>query len=100
MINALVFSAVAIVMIVALYIFIHHYFPTWGTVVSNAIAGVAVAFQGLMSFIGVADSLPWGTVLSAENSAKVLFALAMANILMRLNGPKLPVGTPNIEVPK
>jgi hypothetical protein len=94
MLHAVVFVIVAIVMFVALYLVIHKYFPTWGTVISNAITGLAVAFQGLMGFLGMADQLPWNTVLSAENSAKILFALAMANILMRLNGPKQPVGTP------
>ncbi len=94
MLSTLMFVIAAIVMIVALYIVIHYYFPTWGTVVSNMVAAVAVGLQGLMGFLGVADQLPWNTVLSADNSAKVLFALAMANVLMRLNGPKLPVGQP------
>ena len=94
MISALLFVIVAIVMISALYIVVHKFYPTFGTVATNAIAGIAVAFQALMSFLGVADQLPWNSVLSAENSAKVLFALAMANILMRLNGPKPRVGAP------
>ena len=94
MLHAIVFVIIAIVMFLALYLVIHKYAPSWGTVISNGITGLAIAFQGFMSFIGMADQLPFNTILSAENSAKVLFSLAVANILMRLNGPKQAVGTP------
>jgi len=93
MLHAIVFVIVATVMFVALYLVIHKYAPSWGTVISNSITAIAVAFQGLMGFLGMADQLPWNSILSAENSAKVLFSLAVANILMRLNGPKQAVGT-------
>ena len=45
MLHAIVFVIVAIVMFLALYLVIHRYFPSWGTVISNSITGLAVAFQ-------------------------------------------------------
>ena len=61
-------------------------FPSWGTVLTNAVAGLGM----LADFI---NALPWGSVLDSKESAVVLFGVAaLANIAMRIKGAKNKVG--------
>jgi hypothetical protein len=81
---AFLIAAVMVVMM-AIYSVIHRLFPSWGTVLTNAVAGLAM-------LVDYAQLLPWGTVLDAHQAALVGFAIAAANGLMRLKGPKASVG--------
>jgi hypothetical protein len=81
---ALIFLA-SLFVIVGLYFIIHRFFPSFGTLAANAIVGLA-------ALLDLAGGLPWDTVLEPKQSAMVLFAITVGNMLMRLNGPKLAVG--------
>ena len=68
------------------YMALHSMFPSWGTVLTNAVAGLGM----LADFI---NALPWGSVLDSKESAVVLFCgAALANIAMRIKGARNKVG--------
>lgn len=69
----------------AVYSVIHWLLPTWGTVLTNMLAGAAL----LLDYLTL---LPWGTVLDVKEAALVSFAITAANGIMRLRGAKAPVG--------
>jgi len=85
LVTVLLIFAAAVAMYVA-YMALHAAFPSWGTVLANAVAGLGM----LADFI---NALPWGSVLDSKESAVVLFCGAtLANVAMRLNGSKAKVG--------
>ena len=69
---------------------VHHYFPAWGTVWANMMAGfmvVANEFLSVMiSLFPELQSLPWGDIFNAGTAKAVMFGILFANIIMR----KLP----------
>ena len=95
MISGLVFIAITLVVILASYIVVHHFYPTWGTVTVNIAAALAPVLDYAQQFVTQAKDLPWNTIMSAEHAAQVFMSLAIANVMIRFNGPKLPVGQPN-----
>ena len=85
LVTVLLIFAAAVAMYVA-YMALHSMFPSWGTVLTNAVAGLGM----LADFI---NALPWGSVLDPKESAVVLFCgAALANIAMRIKGAKNKVG--------
>jgi hypothetical protein len=81
-----IFIAVAMVAMLGLYELIHYFFPSWGTVLTNAVAIVAMVLD-------YAAFLPWGTVLDPHQAALIGFAIAAANGIIRFRGEKNPVGS-------
>lgn len=80
------FIVVAVMLaMLAVYAVAHRVFPSWGTVIANVVAGVGCILEYL-------NMLPWTSVLDADRAAMVGFAITAANMLIRLNGPKSPVG--------
>jgi hypothetical protein len=85
LVTLLLIASTAAAMYVA-YMALHAAFPSWGTVLTNAAAGLGM----LADFI---NALPWGSVLDSKETGVVLFAgAALANIAMRLSGNKAKVG--------
>jgi hypothetical protein len=74
------------VAMLAVYELIHNFLPSWGTVLTNVIAGATM-------LIDYARLLPWGTVLDAHQAALIGFAIAAANGVIRFRGEKNPVGS-------
>jgi hypothetical protein len=76
-------------LLLVVYVAIHKYFPTFGTVVMNVLAALP-AF--VMPFLDGLGGLPWSQILQPDHVGAVMFALAFANFIVRLNGPKKTVG--------
>lgn len=70
----------------AAYTVIRWFVPSWGTVITNAVAGLAVLLDGL-------NAMSWGTVLPPDKAALVAFAFTGANIVIRCLGAKPAVGS-------
>ena len=85
----LTFAFVAVVtfaVMLAIYFVAHALMPSWGTVITNAVTGIAVVLD-------IANALPWGTILDAKEAAAVAFAITAGNAVIRNLGPKKPVGS-------
>lgn len=84
-----IFLLVILVMLAARYA-VHFYFPSWGTVTSNALTGVgallAMARDTVFALVPDLATLPWSSILPQHAAAMVLFACVTANMIMR----KLP----------
>jgi cell shape-determining protein MreD len=90
MTNLILFFVLTILIMVAVRYAVHYFYPTWGTVWSNALAGfglaVSEALPFLSSFLIDAATLPWSSVLDAATAEAVAFGILVANMIMR----KLP----------
>jgi hypothetical protein len=74
----------AMLAMLAVYEGVRLYFPRAGTLAANG----AAAFAFVVDYVAI---LPWGTVLPADKAALIGFAIAAANGIIRLRGPKLPI---------
>ena len=80
-------TVAALVTMLAVYFTAHRLFPSWGTIITNAFAALAM-------LLDVAGALPWGTILDAKTAAAIGFAMAVGNGIMRtVGGGKSPVGS-------
>ena len=79
--------AVAAIAFFAAYKAIHHFLPSWGTVMVNTLAAIGMVTDFAMQ-------LPWGSVLDSKEAAVIAFTgAAIGNIMARLNGKKPAVGS-------
>ena len=89
-----IFVMVVIAMLVLRYV-VHYFYPSWGTVFSNLIAALGLAwvnvFPFLLSLIDGAQSLPWANILDAATAQTVAFGILAANMIMRKLGAKAAV---------
>lgn len=86
MVVAVSIIVLTMIAMLGVYSLIHWLLPTWGTLLTNLLAGAAV----LLDYLTL---LPWGTVLDSNHAALVIFAITAANGVIRLNGAKAPVGS-------
>lgn len=90
-------AAVLLAMLVT-YKVMHHFLPTWGTVLTNGLAGlmalISAVSDSLPALAAVAEGLPWATVISDQQAlSAVMFAITAANGVIRAMGPKYQVGS-------
>ena len=76
--------AVTVIMVAA-YLIIHKFAPSWGTLGTNGLGGLILLLQ---QGLDLAASLPWGSVLEQAQAAAVMFGVMAANGIMRLINPK------------
>jgi hypothetical protein len=81
----IIWLIVTVAALYAVYRLVHRFFPSWGTVITNGLAAVAALFDAL-------GTLPWDVVAGQKEQGMMLMGAAIANMLIRLNGPKAPVG--------
>ena len=86
MITVIFTALLALVVILGVYFAAHRLLPTWGTIITNALAALALVLD-------VAGALPWGSLLEQKTTAAIMFALAVGNAIMRTVGVKHPVGS-------
>lgn len=95
MINFLVIALTVIAGMLLLRFVLHYYFPSWGTVLANAIAGLGLFSSEMLGFImsllSDAQSLPWSSILEQAQAQAVTFGILVANMIMRKIGPKAKV---------
>lgn len=90
LLNFLFVAVLLTAALLTIYFMVHSYFPTFGTLAMNFITTLPAV---MMPFLDGLSSLPWAQILTPKLVGAVLFAIAAANFLARLNGPKKPVGS-------
>lgn len=97
MVDFLMWVLIALMLLIALYFIIDHYFPTYGTVITNFLAGLPFGLgqllDALKEFVDGAQVLPWDKILQPKQVGAILFAVAAANMFFRMRGPKKAVGS-------
>ncbi len=87
MLTTVLLIAAAAIAFYAVYRGLHWAFPSWGTVLANALATLGMIGDFAMQ-------LPWGSVLDSKEAAVIAFTGAtIGNVLARLNGQKAAVGS-------
>ena len=86
--TGIVFFIVLLAVLVGSYFVVHKFYPNLGTVAMNLVAIIIPAFQQLPDAL---SALPWSSVLSEARTASVMFAIAAANLIVRVY--KLTQGT-------
>jgi hypothetical protein len=84
-VTLIIWVFVTIAALYAAYRAIHYFVPTWGTILTNLITLIAAFFDAI-------SALPWDTLTGgAKVQGAVLMGASVANMLIRVSGPKGPV---------
>lgn len=97
MIDFFMWALIVLMILVALYFIIDHFYPTYGTIITNALTalpfGIGQILDSFKEFVDGAQVLPWDKILQPKQVGAILFAVALANMFFRLRGPKKAVGS-------